>query len=148
MLTFLFGLIDRPQSESHECPYMCKETNKRTNFQLDNNRIQRRKSTFFTVSSLRREPSSTRTLMWPRRDRVQITCNTSSAYHVQHVVLIATLYEGTAQPLSVTEFKSHLFELYFIADPLTDEGFRLELFTHCVLTIDHIVKDQLTLITR
>ena len=42
------------------------------------------------------------------RNRVQITCKTSSAYHVQHVVLRATWYEGTAQLLSLTEFKSHL----------------------------------------
>ena len=40
----------------------------------------------FTISSLRREPSPTRTLKWPGRNRVQITCNASSAYHVQHVV--------------------------------------------------------------
>ena len=69
---------------------------------------------FFTISSLRREPSPTRTLKWPGRNRVQITCNTSSAYHVQHVVLRAARYEGTAQLVSLTEFKSHLFELYFI----------------------------------
>ena len=51
----------------------------------NNNRIQRRYSRFFffTVSSQRRELSPTRTLKWPRRNRVQITCNTSSAYHVQ-----------------------------------------------------------------
>ena len=46
----------------------------------DNNRIQRRYSRFFTISSQRRELSPTRT---PRRNRVQITCNTLSAYHVQ-----------------------------------------------------------------
>ena len=34
--------------------------------------------------------------------------NTSSAYHVQHVVLRAMWYEGTAQLLSLTELKSHL----------------------------------------
>ena len=49
----------------------------------NNNRIQRRYSRFFTISSQRREPSPTRTLKWPGRNRVQITCNTSSAYHVQ-----------------------------------------------------------------
>ena len=44
--------------------------------------IQRRNSRFFflTISSLRREPSPTRKLKWPGRNRVQITCNTSSAY--------------------------------------------------------------------
>ena len=80
----------------------------------NNNRIQRHYSRFFTISSQRRELSPTRALKWPRRNRVQITCNTSSAYHVQHVVLRATWYGGTAQLLSLTELKSHLFELYFI----------------------------------
>ena len=80
----------------------------------NNNRIRRRNSRCFTISSLRRELSPTRTLKWPWRSRVQITCNTSSACHVQHVVLRATWYEGTAQLLSLTELKSHLFELYFI----------------------------------
>ena len=36
-------------------------------------------------------------LKWPRRNRAKITCNTLSAYHMQHVVLRATWYEGTAQ---------------------------------------------------
>ena len=75
--------------------------------------IIRRKSRFFTIS-LRREPSPKRTLKWPGRNRVQITCNTSRDYHVQHVVLRATWYDGTAQLISLTELKSHLFELYFI----------------------------------
>ena len=78
------------------------------------NRIQRCYSRFSTISSQRRELFPTRTLKWPRRNRVQITCNTSSAYHVQHIVLRATWYEGTAQLLSLTELKSHLFELYFV----------------------------------
>ena len=68
---------------------------------------------FFTIS-LRGEPSPTRMLKWPGRNRVQITCNTSSAYHVQHVVLRATWYKGTAQLLCLIEFKSHLSQLYFI----------------------------------
>ena len=46
-------------------------------------------------SSLHREPS-------PGRNRVQITCNTSNVYHVQHVVLRATWYEGAAQLLCLT----------------------------------------------
>ena len=50
----------------------------------------------------------------PKCNRVQIMCNTSSAYHVQHVVLCATWYEGTAQRLCLTEHKLHLFEFYFI----------------------------------
>ena len=77
----------------------------------NNNRIERRNSRFFAISSLCREPSPT--LKWPECNRVQITCNTSSPYHVQHV-LRATWNEGTAKLLSLTEFKSHVFELYFI----------------------------------
>ena len=52
-------------------------------FNNNNNHIQRRYSRFFTISSQRRELSPTRTLKWPGRNRVQIKCNTSSAYHVQ-----------------------------------------------------------------
>ena len=59
-------------------------------------------------SFLRRELSPTRTLKRPGRNRVQITCNSSSAYHVQHVVLRATWYEGTAQLL-----RQNLNRVYF-----------------------------------
>ena len=101
----------------------------RTQWQYNNNnRIERRYSRFFTVSSQRRELSPTRTLKWPERNHVQITCNTLSKwnYHVtchlvrrdssasEIVMLHATWYEGTVQLLSLTELKSHLFELYFI----------------------------------
>ena len=41
---------------------------------------------FFTIPSQRRELSPTRTLKWPGRNRVQITRNTSSAYHVRQAV--------------------------------------------------------------
>ena len=71
----------------------------------DNVRIQRCNSRFFTISSLHCEMSPTCTLKWPRHNRVQITCNTSSACHMQHAMLCATLYAGTAQLLSLTEFK-------------------------------------------
>ena len=50
-----------------------------------NNYTERRISRYFTIS-LCRELSPTRMLKWPGHDRVQITCNTSSAYHVQHVM--------------------------------------------------------------
>ena len=48
----------------------------------------------FTISSQRCEPSPTSTLKWPRRNHVQITCNTSSAYHVQHVMLLPPGMKG------------------------------------------------------
>ena len=38
---------------------------------------------FFAISLLRREQSPTRTRKWSRCNCVQITCNTSSAYHMQ-----------------------------------------------------------------
>ena len=73
------------------------------------NRIPWRISRFLTISSQRPELTPTRTLKWPGRNRVQIMCNTSSAYHVQHGVLLATWNEGKAQLLSFSEFKSHSF---------------------------------------
>ena len=80
----------------------------------NNNRIHRRYSRFFTISSQRRELSPTRTFKWP--------AHVQHIDHVQHierlsrasVMLRATWYEGTAQLVSLTELKSHLFELYFI----------------------------------
>ena len=59
----------------------------------NNNCIQRCSLRFFTISLLCRELSPTRTLKWPRHDRVKIGCNTLSAYHVH--TLCATWYEGT-----------------------------------------------------
>ena len=52
----------------------------------------------------------------------QVTQAQPCTNHMQHierlshasVMLRATWYEGTAQLLSLTELKSHLFELYFI----------------------------------
>ena len=53
----------------------------------------------------------------------QVAQAPSCANHVQRierlsrasVMLRATWYEGTAQLLSLTELKSHLFELYFVS---------------------------------
>ena len=53
----------------------------------NNNRFQRRNSRSFTISLKRRELSPTHMLKWPGRNRVQITCNTSSTYHGQHAEL-------------------------------------------------------------
>ena len=80
----------------------------------NNNCVERRNSRFCIISSLCCKLSQTCTLKWSRHNCVQVTCNTWSAYHVQHVVLRVMWYEGTAQLLSLTEFHSHLFELYFI----------------------------------
>ena len=66
----------------------------------NNDRIERRKSGFFffffTISSLIGEPSPTHTLMRPGRSRAHFTCNTSSAYHVQHVACHVTRSDSSA----------------------------------------------------
>ena len=82
----------------------------------NNNRIQRRSSRFLTIS-LRHQLSPTRTLKSPGRNRVQITCNTSSANHVQHVVLRATWYEGTARLLRQSLNRIYL-SFILLAEPL------------------------------
>ena len=81
--------------------------------------IERYKSRFFTITLLHREPSPTCTLKWPEHNHVQTTRNTSSAYHVQHVILRAKRHAGTAQQLSLTKFKSHLFEFILLSEPFT-----------------------------
>ena len=53
---------------------------------INKNDANERCNSMFFTTSLRRELFTTRTLKWPGRSRVQITCNTSGAYHVQHVV--------------------------------------------------------------
>ena len=60
----------------HNCDFSNNNNN-------NNNRTQRRYSRFFTISSQCCKLFPTRTLKWPGRNRVQITWNTSSAYHVQ-----------------------------------------------------------------
>ena len=87
----------------------------------------------FTISSLRGELPPARMLKWPGRSRVQITCNTLGADHMQHVVCksratrralitcnvsCATWYEGTAQLLSLAELKSHYFSFVLLAETI------------------------------
>ena len=92
----------------------------------NNDCIQRRSSRFFTISSLCRELSLIHTLKQPGHNRVQIMCNRMSTYHVQCVV--CHWVWRTAQLLSLTELKLHLFELYFISwtIKLMKEGRKLE----------------------
>ena len=60
--------------------------NNNSNNDENNNRIERCNLRFFTISSLLHELSPTRTLKWLGRICVQITCNTSDAHHMLHVV--------------------------------------------------------------
>ena len=69
-------------------------TRNNNNNNNNDNRIQRRYSRFFTISSQRRELSPTRTVKWPGRNRVQITCDTSSAHHVQVSCYVPLVTKG------------------------------------------------------
>ena len=71
----------KERNEIKEVLYMQNTNNNNDN----NDCTEGRKSRFFAISSMRRELSPTCTLKWPGRNRVQITCNISSAYRMQHV---------------------------------------------------------------
>ena len=72
---------------------------------------------FYTVSSLRRELSLTRTLKWPRHNRVKITCNTSRAYHVQHIVCHLVRRDSSANKFD----SAFILALLCWLKPLTDD---------------------------
>ena len=76
---------------------------------------------FFTISSLRREPSPTRTLKWPARNRVQITRNTSSAHHLQPAVCHLVRRGSSAIKFYRVEI-AFILALFYWLKPLTDEG--------------------------
>ena len=87
----------------------------------NNNRIERRNSTFFTISSLRHELSPTRTLKWPERNRVRVTCYTLSAYHVQPAVCHLVRRDSSAIKFDRVEI-AIILALFYWLKPLTDEG--------------------------
>ena len=73
----------------------------------------------FTISLLRRELSPTRTLKWSGRYRVQITCDTSSAYHVQHVACY--LVRRDSSVVKVDKFKmAFILALFYWVKTVTD----------------------------
>ena len=92
------------------------------NFQLlcggfndnNNNLTERHNLRFFTISSLHHEPSPD---TYAQVAQAQLCAN--QAQHIErlsHATCRFTchLVRRTAQLLSLTEFKSHLFELYFV----------------------------------
>ena len=64
------------------------------------------------------------TLKWPGHNCVQITCNTSTDRALTtRIMPWTTWYQGTAQLLSLTKFKSHLFSFILLAETkLIKEG--------------------------
>ena len=97
-----------------------KANNKQENNNNTNNCIQVCSSRFFTISLLRRELTPTRTLKWPMRNPVKITCNTSSAYHVQRVVCLLVGRDSSAIKFDRAEIVFILALLYWLK-PLIDE---------------------------
>ena len=73
-----------------------------------------------TISSLRRELSPARTLKWPGRSRVQITCSTPSAYHVEHAVCHLVRRHSSAIKFDKVEI-AFILALFYWLKPLTDE---------------------------
>ena len=71
----------------------------------------------FAVSSLLRELSPKCTLKWPESNRVQITCNISSDYHVQQVVCYLVRRNSSAVKFDRVEFAFY-FSLILMAEPL------------------------------
>ena len=59
-------------------------------------------------------------LKWPRRNRVQITCNTPSAYHVQRVVCHLVRRDSSAFKFDRIEF-AFILPLFYWLNLLTDE---------------------------
>ena len=73
---------------------------------------------FFNPLTAQRTP--TRTLKWPRHNRVQITCNTSSAYHVQHVVCHVIQRDSSAIKFDKVDIV--FLAVFYRLKPLTYEG--------------------------
>ena len=70
---------------------------------------------------MRRELSPTRTRKWTGRNHVQITCNTSSAYHVQPAVYHLVRRDSSAIKFDRVEIAFNLTLFYWLKS-LTDEG--------------------------
>ena len=95
------------------------------NYNYNNNtdHIERRNSRFFTISSLYCEVSPARTLKWPGRNHVQITCNTSGMHHVRHVLCHMVQRDSSTITFHNAEISFNLALCYWLK-PLTHEGWR------------------------
>ena len=77
---------------------------------------------FYNLLTAPRTVSSpTHTLKWPGRNRVQITCKTSSARYVQHVVCHVVRRDSSAIKFDRVEI-AFILALFYWLKPLTDEG--------------------------
>ena len=74
----------------------------------------------FTISSQRREQSPTRTFKWPGPHHVQITCDTSSTYHVQPAVCHFVRRDSSGIKFDRVEL-AFILALFYFLKPLTDD---------------------------
>ena len=87
-----------------------------------NNSNERPNSTVFLQSPHCAAKSPTCTLKWLWSNRAQITCNTSSAYHVQRAVCHLVRRDSSAVKFDRVE-KAFILAFYFYwLKPLTNEG--------------------------
>ena len=93
----------------------------RNNDNNNSNCTERNNSRFATISSLRNELSPTCTLKWLGCNRVQITCKTSSAYHMQPAVCYLVRRDSSAIQFDRVE-TAFILALFYWLKPLTDEG--------------------------
>ena len=91
----------------------------------------------------------TRTLKWPRRNRVQITCNTHCAHHVQHVVCHLERRDSAAIKVGRVEI-AFTTALSFCLKRLSDGFMRNELKnrTCCHTYTETEVADQACFLTQ
>ena len=80
----------------------------------NNNCSERRNSRFLTIFSLCRKLSSTSTLKWPMRSRVQIMCSTYSAHHMQHVMCHVVQRDSSAIKFDGVEITFILAVFYWL----------------------------------
>ena len=91
----------------------------------------------------------TRTLKWPRRNRVQITCNTHCSHHVQHVVCHLERRDSAATKVGRVEI-AFTTALSFCLKRLSDGFMRNELKnrTCCHTYTETEVADQACFLTQ
>ena len=92
-----------------------------SNKDADNDRIKRRYSRFFLQSCHCAANCLQHSLKWPERNRVQITCNTSGAHHVQHVVCHVVQRDSSAIKFDRVEI-AFILAIFYRQKLLTDEG--------------------------
>ena len=79
--------------------------------------------------------SPTSTLKWPEPNKVQITCNTSNAYHVRHVVCHVVRRDSSVVKSDRVEI-AFIFFFYWLNDyPMKEQGDAASRTVHFYLSV-------------